>query len=410
MPIKQKIKPATEKIVAELVDGGFETYVVGGAVRDLLLDLEPKDYDIATAAQPEQIRKVFGRRKARIIGRRFRLVHVYEKDDCYEVSTFRREPTTDERRERVSDNGVMLWRDNEYGSLEQDAKRRDFTVNALYYDPVGDKGIIDFVGGLEDLRSGLVQTIGDPRVRLEEDPVRMLRALKLVGQYGFRLEEKLASDIRAISHQIALASRARLFEELLKIVTRAHACNIFSACHEHGLLQHYWPNLAAIWEKPTGMILQRFLQERATRMAAGGYSTSKALALATVCLSQVTEKMGCHDLGDLWQHREGLEHECRTAIQEFFSPFPVSRYFTARVRDIIMLLPRLKSGLRKTAVMRSPEYKYGRELFSLVATVCGWHADVLDEWPAPEPTSNKRRSDGGRRRSRHSGRRRRPNQ
>ena len=137
-------------IIGQLVDGGFEAYIVGGAVRDLLMGLEPKDYDIATAASPEDIRRVFGRRQSRIIGRRFRLVHVYAGSEIYEISTFRREPSAGERRERLNDDGVMIWRDNEYGTLEQDAERRDLTVNALYYDPVGERGIIDFVGGVRD--------------------------------------------------------------------------------------------------------------------------------------------------------------------------------------------------------------------------------------------------------------------
>jgi len=398
MLMRQKIEPAIERIIAELAEADYEAYVVGGAVRDLLLDLTPKDYDIATSALPEEVREVFGRRRSRIIGRRFRLVHVYTRRGVAEVSTFRREPTPEERRERAGDDGVILWRDNEYGSLDQDAHRRDFTVNALYFDPVGDKGIIDLVGGVDDLEAGLVRAIGDPNVRLDEDPVRMLRALKLAGQYGFRLEQQLAAGLEARAQRITLASKARLLEELLKILARPSAYDIFAACRKHGMLRHYWPALDEIWDQPDGDVTRQLFLERRRRMTTGGYSNSRALALATACAPGVATALGCAETRDLCVTREGVERECRDAVRDFFRPFPVSRFFTARVRDIILMLPRLANASRRGRVMRHPDYMYGRELFSLLVAVCGLDGAPLDYWPPAAPTRSRR--GGGSRRPR----------
>jgi len=408
MPIRQKIRPAVRDIVGQLVDNGFEAYIVGGAVRDLLMDIEPKDYDIATSATPEDVRRVFGRRRSRIIGRRFRLVHVYAGPDVYEVSTFRRAPSANERRERLDDDGVMIWRDNEYGTLEQDAERRDLTVNALYYDPVGDRGIIDLVGGVRDLEERCARAIGDAATRLEEDPVRMLRALKLVGLFGFRLDAALEAALRQRVDRIGLASQNRLFEELLKILATSRSEPVLEAFQRYGLLAHFWPALSAIWDTPVGERTRRMLAERDRRVDGGEYSSSKALALATVCLPYVVARLGGPGPDDLWEHDPEKEHHCRDAVQEFFQPFPVSRFFVARVRDIVLLLPRLSQQIRVSRLVRHPEYKYGREVFMILGHVCGWPADRLSGTPPPQdhggPGPSRGRRPGGRRAPRPVGR------
>ncbi len=399
--IERKIRPAVRAVAEGLVAHGHEAYVVGGAVRDLLLGIEPKDHDFATSARPQDIRDAFGRRKTRLIGRRFRLAHVYMDRHCFEVSTFRREPTAEERRAREDDDGIMLWRDNVYGNLEQDARRRDFTVNALYYDPVGDRGIIDLVGGISDLRNGIVRAIGDARLRLQEDPVRMLRALKLVAHYGFTLEETLEAALHEMAPQIAKASPARLFEELLKILAQPYVLPTLQACNKYGLLQHFWPNLAELWGCPeSSALLRALLRERDRRVKCGNYSTSKSLALATLALPAAARGMGAEGLPELWHHQAGLERMCRRAIRSFFEPLPVSRYFTARVRDIILLAPRLEKGHACKRVMRHPEYKYGRELFALLVEVRKWDAGLLEPWPPPPPSQGRRPRRETRRRKR----------
>ena len=404
MPIKHKIRPAVEHVIACLHEQGHEAYVVGGAVRDLLLDIDPKDYDIATSASPEEVRAVFGRRRARIIGRRFRLVHLYVGHDCYEISTFRRKPTPEERRGRVDDDGVMIWRDNEYGTLEDDAFRRDFTVNALYYDPAGDRGLVDLVGGVADLESRSVRAIGQSAVRLDEDPVRMLRALKLVGQFRFSLDADLEPALRSRVENIERASPARLFEEMLKILGGGHSWRILDTFRRYGLLRHLCPNIDQELKSSAGVLTQRFLRERDRRVTAGGYSTSKALAIATACLPAVSAALSPPGLEEpLWKYTEGIERVCSHEVRAFFEPLPVSRFLTARARDIILLLPRLASGRGVSRAVRHPEYKYARELFAVLTAVCGWGTAALAALPPPEPRAYSRPRGGqprGRRRRR----------
>jgi poly(A) polymerase len=175
---------------------------VGGAVRDFLLNRQPKDYDLSCGATPEQIRRIFKKRRTLIIGRRFKLVHLFHEREIIEISTFRKRPSAtgaEQMRKGKPGRDVpenMIFRDNEYGSSEEDALRRDFTVNASLYDPVNDK-IVDYTGlGLSDIHAGIVRTIGDAGLRFQEDPVRVLRALKLVGQYGFSMDDETKASVQ----------------------------------------------------------------------------------------------------------------------------------------------------------------------------------------------------------------------
>lgn len=404
MPIGHKIAPPVKEILNELSRHGYEAYLVGGAVRDLLLGIEPKDYDISTSARPEEIRKVFGRKRARIIGRRFRLVHLRADGDIYEISTFRREPSAEERSARAEDDGVMLWRDNVYGTVEQDAFRRDFTVNSIYYDLNGaDGGILDFTGGVPDLEAHRVRMIGDEDRRLVEDPVRLLRALKLVSQYGFHLEEDLEQAIHRHADLIGRSSRARLFEELLKILAKPYSLAMLSVCREHGLLPRFWPNLDAIWDERQGELLRHMLASRDRRLDAGDYTLAKTLILATLSFVPVAESLGMSlPSGRLWEPEPGLERLCRNEILKFLEPFPVPRFLSARARDVILLMPRFFSREQPDRTLRHPEYKYARELFLILAEVFDWDHELVSAWPPPPPRS---RRGGGRRSDRHRPRR-----
>ena len=246
MTLKPKIAQYVADIVAALQNAGYEAYIVGGAVRDFLLDRQPKDYDLSTSATPEEIKKVFRKQRCMIIGRRFRLVHLYHGKEILEISTFRRKPEhaapapakmNPEKLAAAPEN--MIFRDNEFGTAQEDAWRRDFTVNALFYDPVNDK-IVDYTGqGLEDIRNGIVRIIGDPVTRLEEDPVRILRALKLVGQYNFRMEEATERAVRSCMHLIRLASDSRMTLELEKILKNPFGDRILETFHEYGFLEYF---------------------------------------------------------------------------------------------------------------------------------------------------------------------------
>ena len=217
------------KVVDVLTKAGFETYLVGGCIRDLLLDHKPKDFDIATSATPEQAHKLF--KRSRLIGRRFRLLHVmFSSRKFLEVATFRAGKV------QATNNGVTL-RDNLYGSVEQDACRRDFTVNALYYD-VAKSEVIDYVGGLKDIKSGRIEMIGDPIERFEEDPVRMIRATRFKVKLGADLSKEILGAIKKSAALLGNIPPARLFDECIKLFHNEKGLETFQQLEKSGLLKY----------------------------------------------------------------------------------------------------------------------------------------------------------------------------
>ncbi len=251
-PISRRdIDPDALKVLYRLQQFHHAAYLVGGSVRDLLLQRRPKDFDVGTDAHPYQIKKLF--RNCWIIGRRFRLAHVRFGNKAIEVATFRRhilpgtenEPATTEppaEAEVESPADLLIRHDNTFGTPEEDAFRRDFTINALFYD-IATFSIIDYVGGLQDLRDGLIRSIGDPRQRFQEDPVRMLRAVAFAARLGFRLDAPVIDAIREHRGLIANASPARLIEEYYKVLRSGAAEKTFRLLAEHGLLETITPEL-----------------------------------------------------------------------------------------------------------------------------------------------------------------------
>ncbi|MCK6461414.1 MAG: polynucleotide adenylyltransferase PcnB [Planctomycetes bacterium] len=230
----EQIPPDPATVLRRLSGSGFDAYLVGGCVRDLLLDLHPKDFDIATNARPRQIKRLF--RNSRIIGRRFRLVHVQFGDNILEVSTFRAPPQPDEA-------DPMIRQDNIFGTEEQDAFRRDFTINALFYDLERGR-VIDHVGGLEDLAARRMRVIGDPDVRLREDPVRILRAAKFAGRLGFELTPELRDAARNHAKDLAKAAPPRVLEEIYRLLSGRGGAQAFRILEELGALAVILPELS----------------------------------------------------------------------------------------------------------------------------------------------------------------------
>jgi poly(A) polymerase len=250
---RSMIDPDALKVLTRLHEFNYTSYLVGGSVRDLLLDRRPKDFDIGTSAHPYQIKKLF--RNCWIIGRRFRLAHVKFGDKAIEVATFRKHiPVADAESAAADatppaeiaatdlDRDLLIHRDNTFGTPEEDAFRRDFTINALFYD-IADRSIIDYVGGLEDIRARVVRSIGDPNARFQEDPVRMLRAVVLAARLDFALDPPVARAIAAHRHRLALAAPARLIEEFYKILRSGAAEKTFTALAAHRLLEPVTPEL-----------------------------------------------------------------------------------------------------------------------------------------------------------------------
>jgi poly(A) polymerase len=228
---RKNVDPDALKVLYRLKNNGFVAYLVGGGVRDLLLGRQPKDFDIGTSAHPQQVRKLF--RNCFVVGRRFRLAHVRFGRKVIEVSTFRRAAEPEQ-------GDTLIRRDNTFGSPEEDAFRRDFTVNALFYD-IATFSVIDWVGGLGDLEARLIRTIGDPGVRLREDPVRMLRAVALAARLDFTIDADTREAIRFLRGEIVRSSPARILEEFYKILRQGRSRRTFELLHEYGLLAYLLP-------------------------------------------------------------------------------------------------------------------------------------------------------------------------
>lgn len=265
------ISNGARDVVEKLSAAGYQAYVVGGCVRDALLDQHPKDFDVATDATPEQVKAVF--RRARIIGRRFKIVHVRYGREIVEVTTFRAPHTGSTRNAgntrksgrrgehaQRNDEGMLL-RDNVFGSLEEDAQRRDFTINALYYQPEQNL-LLDYVNGLEDLDSRTLRMIGDPATRYREDPVRMLRAVRFVAKLDFTLDTASATPITELHALIEEVPAARLFDEVLKLLMKGNALRTYETLNQYQLFQHLFPDTAlALKDNP---FYQAFIRQALT--------------------------------------------------------------------------------------------------------------------------------------------------
>jgi poly(A) polymerase len=254
---RKDISPNALRVLYRLRDAGYGAYLVGGAVRDLLVGGHPKDFDVATSATPEEVRQLF--RNSRLIGRRFRLAHVVFGREVIEVATFRAN-VDDGSGDRELHEGGRLLRDNVFGTIEDDAVRRDFTANALYY-AIEDFSVRDYTGGFEDVRNRVLKLIGDPEQRYREDPVRMLRAVRLAAKLGFRIDEGTAGPIPGLAPLLREAAPARLFEECLKMFLSGHAVESFLGLERHGLLQTLLPETASALKSNRSGALRRMLLE-----------------------------------------------------------------------------------------------------------------------------------------------------
>ncbi|MGL6159532.1 polynucleotide adenylyltransferase PcnB [Microbulbifer sp.] len=251
---RRNISRAALTVMKRLQEAGFRAYIVGGGVRDLLLNGHPKDFDVATDATPEEAKALF--RGSRIVGRRFRILHARIGREVIEVTTFRGHHSEGEAHEAQQSEHGMLLRDNVYGDLESDAIRRDFTINALYYTTDGFE-IHDYTGGMRDIEQRLIRIIGDPVTRYKEDPVRMLRAVRFAAKLDFTIERQTAAPLGELAPLLHNIAPARLFDEVLKLLMSGYGESTFELLHEYGLWQHLFPDNAAQLDDPSALALTR---------------------------------------------------------------------------------------------------------------------------------------------------------
>jgi poly(A) polymerase len=284
------ISPNALKVLSRLNQAGYAAYLVGGGVRDLLLKRQPKDFDIVTNARPEEVRAVF--RNSRIIGRRFRLVHVTFHGEVIEVSTFRAS-ASEIVKNNTDDMPIMVSSDNTYGTIEEDAWRRDFTVNALYYN-TKNFAVVDYTGGMLDLKRGLIRMIGDPVQRYHEDPVRLLRAIRLSAKLGFKVEPKTEAPLFTLSHLLWHVAPARLFDELLKLFFEGNATVSYKSLLHYGYMRVLFPiTFDAIKARPgkTDKQLIKLAIEATDARFANGQSLNPGFLMAILLWPAVQQRL-----------------------------------------------------------------------------------------------------------------------
>jgi len=358
---REAISPAAAKVCAVLREAGFSAYVVGGAVRDLLLGIEPKDFDIATDARPEQIKPLF--RRALVIGRRFRLVHVMMGPETVEVSTFRAaDPETAEKDE----HGRVL-RDNVFGTQEEDARRRDFSVNALYYDPATEE-VVDFHRGLADLKKRVMRVIGNPETRYREDPVRMLRGVRLAAKLGLTLDSASRAPIRRLAPLMERVPPARLFDEMLKLLLSGHASACLRQLREVGLHKGLLPLLDVILEQPLG---ERFVT------LALAQTDERVLAERPVSPAFLFAALLWHEVLAAWKARQSrgersapaLENAMDEVLDTQCAKLAITRKLTATMREVWVMQPRFeqRSAGRAFRLLDAPRFRMAYDFLALRA-------------------------------------------
>ena len=383
---RERLSPAAAKVCSVLRDAGFTGYVVGGAVRDLLLGIEPKDFDIATDARPEQVKPLF--RRAIVIGRRFRLVHVMLGPETVEVATFR---SADADTSEKDEHGRVL-RDNVFGTQEGDARRRDFTVNALYYDPATEE-VVDFHGGLADLKKRVMRVIGDPETRYREDPVRMLRAVRLAATLGLTIDPATREPIREMAPLMERVPPARLFDEMLKLLLSGHASACLRQLREVGLHKGVLPLLDVILEQPLG---ERFVT------LALAQTDERVLAARPVSPAFLFAALLWHEVLAASKARQArgerpvpaLEAAMDEVLDTQCAKLAITRRLTATMREVWAMQPRFenRSGNRAYRLLEAPRFRMAYDFLALRAASGEMPAELEAWWRAfqsADPDSRK---------------------
>lgn len=380
---------------------------MGGGVRDLLLGFQPKDFDVATDASPEQVQAVFGR-QARLIGRRFRIVHVRFGREIIEVSTFRADVTesdvedVDDALHQRDDSGRIL-RDNVYGDIEQDARRRDFTINGLYYD-IDDFSIHDYADGMVDIEARRLRLIGDPAERYREDPVRMLRAVRIATKLGLEIETETAAPIADLAELLQDVPAARLFDEVLKLIMIPEGATVFDRIHDYGLLAPLFPATAACLNAPGGdtdlSLIRRAISNTAERMRIGKPVTPAFLyaALLWAPVRERRDALHANDDLSLSQAQAQAQSEVLSGQAQHVS---IPKRFSGPMREMWQMQPRFhrRRGKAPARLMAQQRFRAAYDFLLLRAEV-GEEPQELAQWwtdiqkqdePPKSPASGKRR-------------------
>ena len=348
------LSSGAHRTIEGLQKAGFEAFIVGGAVRDLLLNRIPKDFDIATDATPEEVNRIF--RRSRIIGRRFRLVHVLFGEETLEVSTFRGSHLEADGDSKVADSGRII-RDNVFGSIVDDALRRDFTANALYYDPSSQQ-VLDFHQGYTDIKAGVLRMIGKPEVRYAEDPVRMLRVVRLSAKLGLSIDPATQAPIAKMADLLQDVPPSRLFDEMLKLFLSGHAIESVSALRAQHLHHGLLPMLDVVLEQPMGERFVMLALKNTDDLVLSGKSANPSFLFATLLW---------HEMLAAWEVYKAEGHHLTPALYLAMNEviatqaekLAIHNRYTATMKEIWGLQPRFeqRSGKRAFGLLTHPRYR-----------------------------------------------------
>ncbi|MCB1768175.1 MAG: polynucleotide adenylyltransferase PcnB [Candidatus Competibacteraceae bacterium] len=369
------------KVLYRLHDAGHRACLVGGGVRDLLLGREPKDFDIATDARPEQVHKLF--RNCRLIGRRFRLAHVRFGQEIVEVATFRAHSEEGESSgvERAADGRILS--DNVYGNIEEDAWRRDFTINALYYD-IANFAVLDYVGGMADLEAGLIRLIGDPAQRYHEDPVRMLRAVRFVAKLGLRLDPATEAPLHRLGHLLEQIPPARLFDEILKLFMSGCAIQTFELLRHYRLFGWLFPAtercLSRQQQHYPKTLLVRALANTDQRLTEDR-PVNPAFLFAALLWEPLREQARRLQADGVDEYA-ALQEAADVVIREQSQRVVLPRRYSLPMREIWELQPRLTqiTGKRPLRLATQPRFRAAYDFLMLRADADEQAAELADWW------------------------------
>jgi poly(A) polymerase len=379
---RAQISEAALRVLYGLKKGGYEAYLVGGGVRDLLLGREPKDFDVATDARPEEVRRLF--RSCRLVGRRFVLAHVRFGGDVVEVATFRaaHDALDDGADGEALMEGGRILRDNVYGTLEQDAWRRDFTVNGLYYS-IRDFSVVDFVNGMEDLRAGLLRLVGDPERRYREDPVRMLRAVRFAAKLGFRIEAATEAPLKVMAPLMEEMPPARLFEEVLKLFHGGSAVQTFELLRHYRLFEALFPDTdraLTLQEQGFPITLVTRALENTDRRVSAGKPVTPAFLFAALLWEPVrlaAEGLTARGMSEV----QALQAAAGEVVSSQVARVAIPRRFSIQTREIWSLQPRFRytRGKRPQRLAEHPRFRAAYD-FLVLRAESGEDVGDLAEW------------------------------
>ncbi|WP_228007844.1 polynucleotide adenylyltransferase PcnB [Kosakonia pseudosacchari] len=359
------------KVLYRLNKAGYDAYLVGGGVRDLLLGKKPKDFDVTTSATPDQVRKLF--RNCRLVGRRFRLAHVMFGPEIIEVATFRGhhdEQQTDRTISQRGQNGMLL-RDNIFGPIEEDAQRRDFTINSLYYS-VADFTVRDYVGGMRDLEEGVIRLIGNPETRYREDPVRMLRAVRFAAKLNMRISEETAEPIPRLATLINDVPPARLFEESLKLLQAGYGYETYRLLREYGLFQPLFPSITRYFtekgDSPMERIIDQVLKNTDNRIRNDMRVNPAFLFAAMFWYPLLENAQRITQEGGL-AYYDAFALAMNDVLDEACRSLAIPKRITTLIRDIWQLQLRMsrRQGKRSWKLMEHPKFRAAYDLLALRA-------------------------------------------